>query len=209
MRRTFLQSAAALAILALTACDGGSPTGGADAAMDRAEAQNAAAAWDGVGAGVMDGFEGPAFNISADGEQAAVTATAEFSRTRACPVSGTATLQGTRVQAHNPVTDTRTMHLTATRTDAACTVNARRGDGTISITTTPNVAVTATQTWTAGQPGTRTATQKGSFSWQRSDGRSGTCAVDLTATLTPATRTYTLAGTFCGHTVNVTRTHTP
>jgi hypothetical protein len=208
MRRNFLLSTAALAAFALAACDG-APTGGADAAMDLAEAQNAASAWDEVGALVMDGFDGPSINGSLSVEPAFVTATTEFSRTRACPVSGTATLAGTRVLAHNPATDTRSMHLTATRTDAACTVNARRRGGTMSITTTPNVAVTAHQTWTAGQPGTRTTTHKGSFSWQRSGGRSGTCTVDLTATFTPATRTYTLNGTFCGHAVSVTRTHTP
>jgi hypothetical protein len=209
MRRTFLLSATALAAFALAACDGGSPTGGADAAMDRDEALAAASAWDEVGAGVMDAIEVPSINGSLDWEPALVTATTEFTRTRACPVSGTATLHGARVLAHNPVTDTRSMHLTATRTDAACTVNARRGEGTISITTTPDVAVTAHQTWTAGQPGTRTVTHKGSFAWQRSAGQSGTCAVDLTATFTPGTRTYTLQGTFCGHAVSVTRTQTP
>jgi hypothetical protein len=209
MRRNFLLSTAAVAALALAACDGGSPTGGADAAMDRAEAENVASAWDEVGAGVMDGFEGPAFNLSAGGEMGSATATTEFSRTRQCPVSGTATMAGTHVVQHDPATNNGSMQLTATRTDAACTVNARRGDGTLSITTTPNVAVTASQTWTAGQRGVRTTTHKGSFSWQRSTGQSGTCTVDLTATFTPSTRTYTLNGTFCNHTVSVTRTHTP
>jgi hypothetical protein len=209
MRHNFLLSTAALATLALAACDGGSPTGGANAAIDRAEAQNAASAWDEVGAVVMDGFEGPSFNVSSGGETASATVTTEFSRTRQCPASGTATLAGTRVVQHDPATNSGSMQLTATRTDAACTVNARRGGGTISITTTPNVAVTASQTWTAGQRGVRTTTHKGSFSWQRSTGQSGTCTVDLTATFTPATRTYTLNGTFCNHTVSVTRTHTP
>ncbi|WP_420127894.1 hypothetical protein [Longimicrobium sp.] len=203
MRRTFLFFAAAFALLA---CDGGSPTGGADAAMDRDEALTAARAWDAVGVGVMEGIDGPSIDGSQDGEPRQVTATAALNRTRACPVSGTATLRGTRVLAHNPVTDTRSMHLAATRTDAACTVNARRGGGTIRITTTPDVAVTAHQTWTAGQPGTRTVTHKGSFGWRRSTGQSGTCAVDLTATFTPVTRTYTLGGAFCGHAVSVTRT---
>jgi hypothetical protein len=209
MRRNFLLSTAALAMLALAACDGGSPTGRADAAMDLAEAQNAAALWDAVGAQVMDGFGGPAFSLAPGGEAAAVTNTTEFSRTRDCPAGGTATVQGTRVVQHDPATRDGSMQLTATRTDAACTMDARRGGGTVSITSTPSVAVTASQAWTAGQPGTRTTTHKGSFSWQRSTGKSGTCTVDLTATFTPATRTYTLNGTFCGHAVSVTRTHTP
>lgn len=208
MRRNHLLSTAALAMLTLAACDG-SPTGGADASIDLAEAQNAANAWDAVGAQVVDGFAGPAFNLAPGGEAAAVTTTTEFSRTRECPAGGTATMQGTRVEQHDRATRTGSMQLTATRTDAACTMNARRGEGTISITSTPSVAVTSSQSWTAGQPGMRTTTHKGSFSWQRSTGRSGTCTVDLTATFTPATHTYTLNGTFCNHTVNVTRTHTP
>lgn len=207
MRRTFLLSTAALAAFALAACDGGSPTD--TAAMDSAEAQNAAAAWDEVDAAAMDGFMVPTFNLSAGGgERAAATVTTEFSRTRECPAGGTATLAGTHAVQHDPATNSGSVQLTATRTDAACTVNARRGDGTISITTTPNVAVTSSQTWGNGQRGVRTTTHKGSFNWQRSTGQSGTCAVDLTATFTPATRTYTLNGTFCGHTVSVTRTRT-
>jgi hypothetical protein len=39
-------------------------------------------------------------------------------------------------------------------------------------------------------------------------GGSGSCTVDLTATWTPATRTYTLQGTFCDRAVHVTRTRT-
>lgn len=211
MRRNLLLSTATLAALVLAACDGGSPTtGGGDPSIDRNEAQNAASAWDEVGALMMDGFVGPAFSMSpGEGGTASATATTEFSRTRQCPVSGTATLQGTRVVTHDPATRNGSMQMTATRTDAACTVNARRGGGTISISTTPSVAVTANQTWTAGQPGTRTTTHKGSFTWTRSTGQSGSCTVDLTATFTPSTRTYTLNGTFCNHTVSVTRTHTP
>lgn len=210
MRRNLPLCTAAVAALTLAACDGGSPTtGGGDLSIDRAEAELAASEWDAVGAVVMDGFPGPALSVSATGGPANATATTEFTRTRQCPVSGTATLQGTRVVQHDPATNAGSMQLTATRTDAACTVNARRGGGTLSITTTPTVAVTASQTWSGGQMGTRTTTHKGSFSWQRSTGQSGTCNVDLTATLNPATRTYTLNGTFCNHTVSVTRTHTP
>lgn len=204
-----LLSAVMLATLTLGACDGGSPTGGGDPAMDRAEAQNAAAAWDEVGAMMMDAFVGPSFSAApAEGEPSFATVTTEFTRTRECPVSGTATLQGTRTVNHDPANKSGSMQMTATRTDAACTMNARRGGGTISITTTPNVQVTASQTWSGGQPGTRTSTHKGSFDWTRSTGQSGSCTVDLTATFTPATRTYTLNGTFCNHTVSVTRTRT-
>ncbi|MBW3571915.1 MAG: hypothetical protein KY467_12495 [Gemmatimonadetes bacterium] len=211
MRRSFPRFAfPAVAALALAACDGASPTGGADASMDRAQAQAAASAWDAVGAQVMDGFAGPSFSVSGgEAGPAHGTATMEFTRTRQCPMGGTATLQGTRVVQRDPATRSGSIQVTATRTDAACTMNARRGEGTLSITGAPSVALSASQTWTDGQPGTRVTTQKGSFSWQRSTGQSGTCTVDLTATFTPATHTYTLNGTFCNHAVSVTRTHAP
>lgn len=207
MLRKSLLSAAALAALTLAACDG-SPTGGAGASMDRLEAENAAALWDEVGAAVMDGF-GPAFSVSPVEGPVNATTTTEFTRTRQCPAGGTSTFAGTHTLDRDPETRSGSSSLTATRTDAACTMNARRGGGTISITTTPNVAVASSQSWTNGQPGTRTTTHKGSFTWTRSAGQSGSCTVDLTATFTPATRTYTLNGTFCNHTVSVTRTHTP
>jgi len=53
--------------------------------------------------------------------------------------------------------------------------------------------------------GLQTQTHKGSFTWARTGG-SGTCDVDLASSYDPATHTVTVTGTFCGHTVNVTRT---
>ncbi|HEU0302079.1 MAG TPA: hypothetical protein VFR37_21670 [Longimicrobium sp.] len=205
LRKSMLS--AALAALALAACDG-SPTGGAAAALDQLEAENAAALWDEVGAAVMDGF-GPAFNMVPVEGAVSATTTTQFTRTRQCPAGGTSTFAGTHTVTRDPDTRSGSTALDATRTDAACTVAARRGRGTISITTTPNVAVTSSQSWTNGQPGTRTTTHKGSFDWTRSAGQSGSCTVDLTATFNPTTRTYTLNGTFCNRTISVTRTHTP
>jgi hypothetical protein len=198
---------ALLVLAALAACDGAAPTGGSDAALTDAEAQELASAWDEVGAGVMDGYGGPSFALL-PGEPAASTTTVQFTSTRACPGGGSATLQGSR-EITRDGQGSGSVAFSATRTDAGCAFSARRGEGTMTITTTPSVQLTSAQTWTGGQPGTRTSTQKGSFDWSRSaNGASGSCTVDLTATWTPATRTYTLNGTFCGRTVNVTRTRT-
>lgn len=207
MPRTSLIPVAALAALALAACDR-SPTAGADAGLDSAEAQQLAAAWAGVGAAEAQPA-GPLGSVEAAEGPALATSTTEFTRTRQCPVSGTATLQGTRVEQRDPATRTGSMQMNATRTDAACTMTARRGGGTISITSTPNVALTASHSWANGVPGVHTSTHKGSFTWQRSGGQSGACTVDITRTFDPATRTETVKGTFCNHSVDVTRTHTP
>jgi hypothetical protein len=189
----------------LAACDGVSPTGGPDAALTQAEAQELAAAWDEVGAGVMDGYGGPSQAVLS-GEPAQATTSIQFTSTHACPAGGTATVQGSR-EVTRDGQGSGGVAFSATRTDAGCAFAARRGEGTMTITTTPSVTLTSAQTWTGGQPGTRTSTQKGSFDWSRgASGAGGSCAVDLTATWTPATSTYTLNGTFCGRTVTVTRT---
>ena len=202
-----LFSAATLAILALAACND-SPTGGL-ASLDSDEAQLAASDWDQISTAVIDGM-GPLFSVQA-GESRPVTATTTttFTRTRTCAISGSVTVTGQRVVTNDPDARTGTMSMNATRTDSLCTFPMRRRDGTITINGNPNVALTANHSWTNGVPGIRTTTHKGSFTWTRSGGRTGTCAVDLTATWNPATHTYTLKGTFCNHTVDITRTHTP
>lgn len=205
MPRTLLLPAL-VALTALAACDGASPTGDGDAALTQAEAQELAASWDEIGAGVMDGYGGPAADLL-PGAPAQATTSTQFTSTRACPSGGSATLQGTR-EATRDGQGGGSVAFSATRTDAACAFPARRGAGTLTLTTTPTVQLTSQQTWTAGQPGTRTSTHTGSFDWARSGGASGSCTVDLTATWTPATRTYTLEGTFCDRTISVTRTRT-
>jgi hypothetical protein len=54
----------------------------------------------------------------------------------------------------------------------------------------------------------RTATAKGSFTWARGGGATGTCTVDVTRTWDPAAHSMHVAGTFCNQTVDVTRTWT-
>jgi hypothetical protein len=156
---------------------------------------------------VFDGFAAPAFTLSPEeGAAAAVsTTTTTFTRTRECPRGGSVGVQGSIVVTRDPETRTGSRQFNATRTEAGC-VFAARGGGTVTITGNPSTALTSSQSWTNAQPGVRTNTTKGSFTWQRSTGESGTCAVDLTSTFTPATRTHTLKGTFCNHTVDVTRT---
>ena len=208
MRRTLLL--AAPMALALAACEGGATDPVRQADLSDAEAQELAADWDAVAATLLAGF-GPAFSAEPAGAPSAEssTHTTTFQRQHACPVSGSSTLAGQRTVTRNPATHTGSMQMTATRTDAACTVNARgRQGGTLTINGNPHIQVTAQHAWTNGVPGPATHTQKGSFTWSRSAGGSGTCSVDLTGTFTPSTQTYTLAGTLCGRAVNVTRTRT-
>ena len=170
---------AALMVLALAACDGTSPTGGADAAsLTQDEALELATAWDELGAGVMDGYGGPSQALIPG--PAAATATVQFTSTRACPAGGTATLQGSR-EVTRDGQGNGSVAFSATRTDAACAFPARRGAGTVTITTTPSVQLTSQQAWTGGQPGTRTTAPT-------SAAASGVLIVPMSDTCPPASR---------------------
>jgi hypothetical protein len=198
-----------LAALALAAC-GESATGTqqpADA-LSAAEVQSLAAQLGAQDAAVLGGFGAPAFSLSAEeSAPSAVTSTTEFTRTRGCPLGGSVTLQGTRVHTGDRATRTASHQFTATRTENACAF-AAQGGATMTITGNPNTQITASHAVTDGVPGVGTGTKKGSFTWTRSGGASGTCAVDLAHTFDPATRTHTLKGTFCNRTIDLTRTWT-
>jgi hypothetical protein len=197
-----------LAAAVLAAC-GESATGTNQAeGLSATEARLLAAEFGAQDAAVLGGFGTPAFSVSADGSgPRAATSTTEFTRTRSCPRGGSVTLQGTRVHTGDRETRTATHQFTATRTENDCAFAARDG-GTMTIDGNPNTRITASHAVTNGVPGVGTGTKKGSFTWARSGGATGTCAVDLTQTFDPATRTFTLKGTFCGQTVDLTRTWT-
>lgn len=207
MSRSLPTLAAAVAALALAACDG-APTDAAGLTL--ADVQALAPAWDAVAQSAVDAA---APSLSADGAGTtdhagpppAGTTTLTFTRTRTCPLGGSTTLAGERTITHDPETRSGSMTMAATRTDDACTFSTRRHDARITVTGNPGVAVTVSHAWSGGVPGVRTSTQQGAFTWTRGDA-TGTCTVDLASTWDPATHTHTVQGTFCGRTVDVTRT---
>lgn len=195
------------AVLLLAAC--GDTPAGPDPALDGAEADLAAAALDDLAAGVVDGlFAAPLFSTSAPAGgdvRAAVTLDESFTRTVGCPGGGSVTVQGRTIGTMDRATRTGARVTEATRVENACVVNVRNG-ATLTLSGAPSTAMRAEQSVTAGVPGPRTVTHRGAFTWTRSTGGSGGCAVDLVSVLNPETRTITVSGTFCGRSVNVTRT---
>jgi hypothetical protein len=131
-----------------------------------------------------------------------------FERTHPCPAGGSVTVSGTVDRAIDRVTHSGTLAVNAKRVENACAFRQRNGV-TVTVTGQPHTAITVNQSFDKGMPGVRTQTQKGAFAWTRSNGSSGSCTVDLTSTIDPTTHTATVKGTFCGHTVNETRTRTP
>lgn len=209
LRKTLIPGALA-AVLALTAaaCDQSATL--PDEGLSPAEAQALAADIGAQNASMLGSFGTPSFSISPEeggGALAAVTTTTTFTRTRTCPLGGSVTLAGTVTHTGDRATRSASHTFNATRTENACSFQ-RHGGATITINGNPNTAITASRSVTDGVPGVGTATKKGSFTWSKSTGQSGTCTVDLTSTWDPATRTYTLKGTFCNQTIDVTRTWT-
>ncbi len=134
----------------------------------------------------------------------ASTVSRTFTNTRACPVSGSITISGTVSGTSDPVAQNLSITATATKTDAACAFNTRHG--VVTINGNPNVTITNTVNIVAGKPsGPQATMHKGSYTWTRGT-NSGTCNVDVTSVFDPTAGTFTITGTMCGRTVNVTRT---
>jgi hypothetical protein len=206
MQRKLLTSGALAAILALAAC-GESTTGPAgSASLSATDSQALAADIGDQNGAFLDGFGGLSFDRSVSGPSYATTVTTTFTRTRTCPAGGDVKLAGTMTHTVDPATKSGSMSFDATRTEEACAFT--HNGVTVTITGNPNTHLTANQAWTNGMPGVRTATTQGSFNWSKSNGKSGTCTVNLTHTWDPATKTAHISGTFCNQTVDITRTWT-
>ena len=130
-----------------------------------------------------------------------------FTNSRRCPAGGSVTVAGTTRGELDRAARSLTLETLATRTETACAIPTRRaGGGTLTVTGNPNVAIKANQKVVGGQPvGPQTIAQKGAFTWSASDGRSGSCTVDLVSSVDIAALTYTVKGTMCGRTVDVSK----
>lgn len=137
-----------------------------------------------------------------------VSGASTFERTRTCPAGGSVIVTGSVERAIDRATQSGTLAVNSKRVENACAFQQRDGI-IVTVTGQPNTSMTARQSFDKGVPGVLTQTQKGAFSWTRSNGKSGTCTLDLTSAFDPATRTATVSGTFCGRSVNETRTRTP
>jgi hypothetical protein len=203
MYRKLLFPTALAAVVALAACDK-SATGASADGLSRSDAQALAGETGDQDGAFLDGFGGASFDKAPAGPLLATTVTTTFTRTRTCPQGGDVKLEGTLTHTGDAATHSGSTTFDATRTDESCAFN--HNGVTITITGNPNVKLTASQSVTNGVPGVRTATKVGSFNWSRSNGKSGTCTVNVTHTWDPATHTLHIQGTFCNQTVDITRT---
>ena len=208
-KQSYLVCSAAL-VLAVAACD---QSTGLSGGLSQADANQLAADMDAVSTlGTSDFGLGATFSVSvAPGSGSAATTVSApitinntFTVTKQCPQGGQVVLAGSVVGSGDRTTHNLSLETNATRTDTNCAFQTR--DGVLTINGNPNLTYKGNLNIVNGLlSGVQTQTHKGSFTWARVGG-SGTCDVDLTSSFDPATHTATVTGTFCGHTVNVTRT---
>ena len=209
-KQSYLVCSAAL-LVAAVACSDSTGLKSANT-ISQTDANQLATDFDGVASFSSTDFgPGVSFSISTDGTSgsAAVTSTpfpinTTFSITKQCPRGGSTKFEGSVTGTADRVAHDLTLDATATRTDANCAFDTR--DGVLTLNGNPNLNYTAhLNIVNAALSGLQTATHKGSFTWSRTGG-SGTCDVDITRTFDPSTKTLTIKGSFCGHTIDVTKT---
>lgn len=211
LKQSSLVCSAAL-LLAVAACSSDS-TGVSANIITQADANQLAGDMDAVSTvGATDLGLGASYNITVDGSGASAATTTsapfpintQFTVTKQCPKGGQVAIAGSITGTGDRVAHNLSVEAVATRTDTNCAFDTR--DGVLTLNGNPNIAYDGKLNIVAGVlSGLQTQTHKGSFTWARTGG-SGTCDVDITSSFDPATHTVTVTGTFCGHTVNVTRT---
>lgn len=135
----------------------------------------------------------------------AAVMTITFHDTVSCRLGGAVAIDGTRVRNWDRTTQTGTMDMDLTRTQESCVRLVRNRQ--ITIDGDPNIHVVVHHDRVNGAwSGPQTMTMQGGFTWSATDGASGDCTVDLSASFDPDTRTRTLTGTFCNRTIDHTTT---
>ena len=207
---------ATLAVAALAACsDDGDPLAPSANGITQIEAQAIALELDVSSADAVDGTiqEGESgilgqsvgFLASVPPMFGSGTDEVTFTRTRSCALGGEVIVEGTL--AREWVAETRhvTVDVAATKTHVDCTFPVRSGAETesgeaitITLNGNPNVAIAAHREREQGYfVGLQTMSHVGSVEWEKSDGTTGTCEIDIQAVIDPDAQTRTVTGTVC------------
>jgi|GEM_PF-586172 len=160
--------------------------------------QMASASLDGVtqsmagSPGLSSGIAGAPGAVDSAGT---ITWERNFTMTRPCSAGGTVTTSGSNKGSINMDARTGTIEISHTLAMTDCA--SRRDTVTITVNTSPNITMNGTVNIESGHRSTGSFSKQGTFLWQTSDGRSGSCQVDLTITWN-ADGTHTMSGTVCG-----------
>jgi len=207
MRKRMLAAAALTLAAALAACDGaGGATGPGNAPLTAAQASSLNRALLATGAGYASGSV-PAGARGARSMNAVGSGSFSFTfnTTQPCAPAGNVAVAGTVGGSVDAVARTGTVQANLGVTHQGCTVKTDDG-ATFTLNGDPKVDVVLTAASSAGGLTAFQLTQKGAFTWNRGDGSSGRCTLDVTASLVAGTQNVKLSGTFCGFPVDGTVT---
>jgi hypothetical protein len=194
----------ALAVL-FAACEKSATDAEGDA-LTRAEAFAIASAVaevndDAADRGIGEGSSSAALTAAAEPR----TISFEHTSSHPCPTAGRITVGLEAVLVWDRDTKAGELNSTGSLTHDAC---AFPHEGlTLTVTGNPSLTVTSHAATASGRPdGPWTSDASGSFSWSASDGRSGTCGIDVSTISDFDTRSRTVQGEVCGHTIDQTIT---
>ncbi len=156
--------------------------------------QMAGASLDGVSQS-MAGSPGMAGAPAAAPAAGPITWERTFTMTRPCPAGGTVTTSGSNKGTIDSDTHSGTIEVSHILAMADCAHT--RDSVTITVNTDPDITMTGTVNIEAGHRASGSFTKQGTFLWSTSDGRSGSCEVNLTITWN-GDGSHTMTGTVCG-----------
>lgn len=134
---------------------------------------------------------------------APIETTFEFTRTRSCRNGGQIVATGSGIHVADRETGVLTLDFRGTKVIENCA----RARGDIVITINGDGTFEGHRMKENGQfSGLQTNDQAGSFGWETSDGRSGTCDYEIHAVWDPSTHTKTITGFVCDRRINRTVT---
>jgi hypothetical protein len=154
--------------------------------------------------------EGPDFLLapSEGAAQSVTTRTDAFDVDVPCPRGGTSNLSGEHVLVIDTDEGFITVDVTASKGHEACVFRTSEG---VDITVDGTVSFVAARELREGLAAA-SQTHSGSLDYVTSDGKEGTCPIDITTefSLTPGQASRTILGSVCGHEVDVSTswTHT-
>ena len=189
-----------LGLALLGACD--ESTGPESDALTPEEARAVALAVDDGSTEAVDAESQPSFAIAPSGGASMdrVTISNSFNVSAPCPLGGNAAVDGEGTLTIDDVLGEILFDLTASKAHEGCAFRTQQG---LEVTLDGTVSLSADRELRQGFAG-GSQTHSGSLDFATSDGRRGTCVIDLTASfsLAEGEASRLVSGTVCGHSVD-------
>lgn len=213
---------APIAVLVAACGDVTAPRASGDLTL--AEATELAYQMSRAGISTLDASTGMLGSFASSGAGTFATATGDdlnqtFTRTVPCPEGGVMSMSGTVFLSFDRSAGTFGLRseMTSAPNECGFVAGAESAQSSTAPGTTIRITGELAQTTEASGSGasggaetttsfTSSSVQTGSFSYATSDGRTNSCTVDIRSAVNLSTRSYQVEGTFCGHTIDESRT---